>query len=147
MPRGDSLPAQDHVTRLCGRGMDPDRMIITGAAFELRLIDDGRLSVDWVECPHVVAGQRNNDGSKERIKPACRASQICAILNVGEIRQIEHNEKPLNVIEYPTRKNKCHCGIVGLEYGSEGWDAQNDLADLANEKGVLSWIDIDPPRR
>jgi hypothetical protein len=142
MPKGDSLPSEDHVTRMCGRGMDPDQMIVTGAAFELRPIDKGKLSVDWVECPHVPPEKRNNSGSKERLKPACRESQICAMLNVGDIRQIRHNDIPLNVLEYPTTKNKCHCGIVGLEYGPDGWDTQNDLADLANERGSLSWIYI-----
>ncbi len=139
MAKGDPLKSNHNVTRLCGRGWDSETKTVSGAAFELRRKDEGRLSVDWVECLSVDENKRNPEGSQDRLRTVAINPQYCVVLNVGEIRKIKHNSYPLDVIEHPT-SNPCHCGIIGMQYGPASLVTQGELADLANSKGVFYWI-------
>ncbi len=135
MANGDPLPAEHHVTRCCGdRGVDNG--IVTGAAFELRPKDNGKLSVDWVECEYVAHENQNVEGSKSRLKSAGLRPQFIAVLNVGDIRRVHQNNRHLDVVEAHTR-NKCHSAIIGMQYGHEDLLTQDELADLVNDSGTI----------
>lgn len=140
MPRNFQLPADDHVSRGClaGYGTIEGKIIITSAAFEPRKIDKNALSTEWVECPHASEDLRGVPGVVKRQKVYLHMPQPAAILNVGKIREIKHQDRALDVIHWPPEDaENCHCRIIGMDGDDLDGDLQEDLAELANQSKVV----------
>ena len=136
MNRGDSLANQDSVSRGCGRGYRKGK--VRSSAFSLNKKDENCLSVDWVECAFEDPDQRCIEGTVRRqgdllkkIRP-----QKLSILNVGEVKNIAVQGVSLDVVYFPTgrdkKRNRCHCRITGMNGGPADQDFQQELANLAN---------------
>ena len=129
------LPSEDHVARLC-REASISNGRVRGAAFALKVKDEGELSVNWVQCQHVDPSERTIEAAIVRLRAVTRSSQFVAILNVSEVREVEYRGKNLDVIDTSHPKNLCHCSIIGMDMGPECFLAQKELADLANNNPI-----------
>lgn len=134
MAASDPLPAECHVARGCGRGCR--RGTMTRVAFKARPQDDGRLSVDWVECAYALPSERNVGGSLSRLRGRLRPQPV-AILEVGGIRRIRRNGHHLDAVEEPKPDWSCHGAITGMTGGFMDIALQEGLADLANNGQIV----------
>jgi hypothetical protein len=127
-----AIPDADSVARFCAPvNLDSGRP--TGAAFQTRPRDQGRLSCAWVEC---VAGTSTADQQlavrenlSARVAGYDTAGRI-AVLHAGAVRALIIEMQRLDVLHAPTGRNECHAVITGVEGLLELTFAEL-LADLA----------------
>ncbi len=137
MAYGDPLLNGDQVTRGCSRGYDSGK--VTVSAFAMRRGQERRLltiSVDWVECPYADESARNLEGSVNRLKQV-PVHPPYAVLRVSDIRQVRRGEWSLDVKEFGSRPNPCHCGIGSFSGMSVDLELQGELAEIANRSPVI----------
>ncbi len=118
--KGDTIPDQHHITRLC----NPKHIeggLIQATAFMLRSSEES-LSVNWLEFLNCISRRSEiveirNIYSKKFIKVGARA-QI-AVLSVGEIREKVLTESPdgrkLEVFHDPEVNDPSHSGVYNLK--------------------------------
>jgi hypothetical protein len=125
--KGDTIPDQHHIARLCRPKHISDEKI-QASAFMVRVGEES-LSVNWLE--FLKSSSRENEiaelqniYSKKFNKVEVRA-QI-AILNVGEVREKALTESPdrrnLKVLhdpQYGTVNDPSHSGIYNLKHDDE----------------------------
>lgn len=121
--KGDNIPNQDHISRLCFRKYITDGEIQAGA-FMLKSIEES-LSVNWLEylnCPDRISEideLRNIIAGKLTVK---RGEQI-AVLNVGEVCDKVQNESPdkrnLEVLHNPRELDESHSEVKNLKHDDE----------------------------
>lgn len=122
--KGDTIPDQHHVARLCRPKHISDENIQAGA-FMLRAGEES-LSVNWLEflkssCREKEISELQNVYSKKFNKVEARA-QI-AVLNVGEVREKVLREstdrRNLKVLHDPEANDPSHSGIYNLRHDDE----------------------------
>jgi hypothetical protein len=123
--KGDTIPDQHHIARLCRpKCISPDEKI-QASAFMVRVGEES-LSVNWLE--FLKSSSRENEiaelqniYSKKFNKVEVRA-QI-AVLNVGEVREKVLAESPdrrnLKVFHNPEVNDPSHSGIYNLRHDDE----------------------------
>jgi len=115
--KGDRIPPNDHVARLCyGKGIEYGQII--GAAFWPRPRDD-YLSVNWLEClqcpdrPSEIAEIR-----KRYARLNLKKKDKIALLNVGATCSKVENESAdrrcLNATHEPEPDDDSHSGLWGF---------------------------------
>ncbi len=121
--RGNRIPDENHVARLCWPGTIEDGQV-TASSFYLRLGEDG-LSVNWLE--HFKSPNRESELVEVRkvytakelnIRPRARI----AVLKVGEVHNVVHGDFPQVEIchdreeneENPSLHDPSHAGIFGM---------------------------------
>jgi hypothetical protein len=121
-----TIPDEDCVARFCPPGSIDTEGRITAAAFELRKIDDGRLSVQWEQCHSGKAALVAQLAAVKGYAPTGRIGY----LQSGEIRKIGPQ-----VVHRPGKgAKKCHASIVveGAGLTLEREIVADLLAELAN---------------
>jgi hypothetical protein len=122
--KGDTIPDQHHVARLCRPKHISDEKIQAGA-FMVRASEES-LSVNWLEflkssCREKEISELQNVYSKKFNKVEARA-QI-AVLNVGEVREKVLREstdrRNLKVLHDPETNDPSHSGIYNLRHDDE----------------------------
>lgn len=128
--RGDRIPDQDNVARMC-KHSDFDKGQIQAPAFFLKS-GDNSLSVNWLEFLN-CQGRESELVELRRIystKLKVRRSHKIAVLNVGEIREkvqegtkyernVEILHDPIENEKDPSHNDPSHSGIYGLEPDDE----------------------------
>ena len=111
------IPDTDSIARYCGAATLDSAGRPTGAAFQARSQDAGRLSCDWVDC---LAGPPASEQA-EAVRASLRsrvagydANGKVGLLNVGRVRALTMETQQLDVIHVPTRRNTCHAAIAGV---------------------------------
>ena len=104
--KGDTIPDQDHVARLCHPNQAPDGQV-QPAAFMLRQ-EDEYLAVNWLEfldCSCRESGINELRQLYSRKFSRVGAGAKIAVLNVGKICEIVRTERPdnreLKALHYP----------------------------------------------
>ncbi len=95
-----------------------------------------RISVDWVECPYANESARNIEGSVNRLKRV-PVHPPYAVLGASEIRRVRRGEWSLDVREFGSRSNPCHCGITGFSGTTVDLELQDELAEIANRSPII----------
>jgi len=122
--KGDKIPVQDHVARLC-HSKHIDNGLIQATAFMVRANEES-LSVNWLELLHCLSRESEirelrNIYSRKFDRVGVRA-QI-AVLNVGEVCKKVLTESPdrrnLEVLHDPEEDDLSHSGIHNLKYDDE----------------------------
>ena len=122
--KGDPIPDQDHIARLCGFKHAPEGQI-QATAFLLRP-EDHYLSVDWLE----FFGYSDRIEQIEELRNAYTlrlnrvgAKSTIAVLNVGEVCDIVKNEsddaRVLEILHEPLENSPSHSGIYNLRHDDE----------------------------
>jgi len=142
----DPLPDPDHVVRLVDykrQERDPHTDAFRGifpAAFELRDIDKGALSVTWVEY-----FKSQDDPVRAAIEAICSAmkkSQEDSVFAIGQVAAIksasETSGHSVRVIYAPTGNNKAHSSI--RQFSNEDLElldhwASEIFSDIRNRDG------------
>lgn len=115
LPAPRHIPNADHIARYCAPVNLDAAGCPTGAAFQLRTLDRGRLSCDWVEClsgPPPAAQAAALRRSLSRVGGYNAAGKI-GILNAGDVRALELEAQRLAVVHAPGHRNTCHAVIEG----------------------------------
>jgi hypothetical protein len=122
--KGDPIPDQHHIARLCRPKYISDEQIQAGA-FMVRVGEES-LSVNWLEflkcsCRKREIAELQNIYSKKFNKVEARAK--IAVLNVGEVREKVLTESPdrrnLKVLHEPELNDPSHSGIYNLKHDDE----------------------------
>lgn len=128
--KGDTVPDNDHIARLClKKHVEDDE--IQATAFHLRPTDVF-LSVNWLE--YLKCSNRDREimeiqkvySAKLKIKPPAKI----AVLNVGEVREkvrtgsqdernLEVLHEPLPGLSHPEIVDPSHSGIYNLKQNDE----------------------------
>jgi len=124
--KGDPVPTQNHITRCCFASRCTEDGRVTGAAFQLREIDD-YLSVNWLE--YLQLSNRQDEIQEIRkvlnSKLTLTANAKIAVLNVGDI--LNHvsintpDNRNLRVLHEPIEDEQevydpSHSGIYGFRF-------------------------------
>lgn len=117
--KGDRIPDQHHVSRLCTQ-KHIDKGNIQATAFMLRKSEES-LSVNWVEFLNCV--HRENEIEELRKiyskKLTVGLRSKIAILNVGKVRRKVLDETPdrrnINILHEPEIDDPSHSGIYNLK--------------------------------
>jgi hypothetical protein len=118
--KGDPVPSQDHIARLCGGAKLDDDRNVTGACFLPRLNEE-YLSVNWLEPLHPEDRTVQLTSLRQVLagKVTLGAKAKLAVLNVGEVRNHVLRESPdrrkLRVLHEPEANDAFHCGIYDIE--------------------------------
>lgn len=136
MPFGDLLPVGDQVTRGCSGGYDKGEVTPSAFAMRKRERSQLRISVDWVECPYADRVTRNIEGSTNRLR-AAYVRPPYAVLGVVDISEVRREEWALEVNEFGSLSNPCHCGIGMFSDTPVDLELQSDLAEIANKSPVI----------
>lgn len=125
--KGDTIPDDDHIARLCMPKHVPDGQI-QATAFLLRSDEDG-LSVNWLEFLDCSSRESEIDEirrtykAKLDIKPGAKI----AVLNVGEVREKvltgSDDNRNLAVLHNPEINDQSHSEIYNLRNDNE-WIAE-----------------------
>lgn len=125
--KGDTIPDDDHIARLCMPKHVPDGQI-QATAFLLRSDEDG-LSVNWLEFLDCSSRESEIDEirrtykAKLDIKPGAKI----AVLNVGEVREKvltgSKDNRNLAVLHNPEINDQSHSEIYNLRNDNE-WIAE-----------------------
>lgn len=121
--KGDTIPDNDHIARLClPKHVDDEQ--IQATAFQLRPNED-ILSVNWLEFLNCSSRESQIDEirktymSKLDVKPRAKI----AVLNVGEVRKKvlteSSDDRNLEVLHDPLRNDPSHSGIYNLKQDDE----------------------------
>ena len=122
--KGDPIPDQDHVARLCSYQHAPEGQI-QATAFLLKK-DDHCLSVDWLEffnCSTII-----EEFAEIRKVYTLRfnrvgAKALIAVLNVGEVCEKvlkeSHDRRILEILHDPLKNDPSHSGIYNLRPDNE----------------------------
>lgn len=126
--KGDTIPDQDHVARLCKPNQAPEGQI-QPSAFLLRA-EEEYLSANWLEFLNCSCREREINELRQlysRKFLSVGAGARIAVLNVGKICEIVRTEIPdnpeLKVLHYPALKvddptlrvdDQSHSGIYNL---------------------------------
>jgi len=116
--KGDHLPKQDHIARLCLQKTISDGQI-QATAFQLRKTDE-YLSANWVEFLNCSDREREIKVLRDIYpkKLTVKRTAKIAILNVGEVIDKVKNETPdgrtLRVLHNPNEVDPSHSGIYDL---------------------------------
>ncbi len=133
--KGDAVPDDDHISRLCsGITINPDGTV-NGAAFQLRpgRPDEDHVSVNWLEFLELPNREAEISAIREVLASKLRlgAKAKLAVLNVGEMRDYVAQESPdnrnLRVLHWPEDNDPSHGGIYDLPTDD------NLIADLIAE--------------
>ena len=133
------IPDDNSVARFCSAATVLDSTgHVTGAAFFPRPQDEGRISVEWVECvsaPPLTVQLDAIRASLSKRVVGYRASGKIALLRTGDVRNVVHENQRLDVVHRPTHSSRCHAGIIGLD-GLLVLPLAEMLSDLANTNTV-----------
>ena len=122
--KGDTIPDNDHIVRLCHNKYVADEQI-QATAFQLRRNEDS-LSVNWLEC--LNCSGRENEIAEMRKMYAETFSSVgtraeIAVLNVGEVREKVRLGSPdrrnIDVLHDPMPEDPSHSGIYNLKPDNE----------------------------
>jgi hypothetical protein len=122
--KGDTIPDNDHIARLCHNKYVADEQI-QATAFQLRRNEDG-LSVNWLE--FLNCSSRQNEIVEIRKIYAETFSSVgtrakIAVLNVGEVREKVVTEsldkRELDFLHDPLVGDPSHSGIYNLKPDNE----------------------------
>lgn len=122
--KGDKIPDQDHISRLCLPRTIAEDGQIQAAAFVLRKDEEG-LSVNWLE--FLGCSSREDEINEVRdvynAKMTVGAKAKIAVLNVGQVCKkvlIESIERrKLDVLHDPEEVDPSHSGIYNLRLDDE----------------------------
>ena len=117
--KGDRIPDEDHISRLCFSKTIREDGKIAASAFILREKDES-LSVNWLE--YLNCSSRESEIAKIRkvysLKLNVKAKEKLAILNVGKMCSKVKNESPdkrsLYVLHKKGRNDPSHSGIYNM---------------------------------
>jgi len=122
--KGDTIPDQNHIARLClPKHVDNEQ--IQATAFQLRPPNEDFLSVNWLEFFNC---QSRESEIEEMQKVYCAKLDVkprakIAVLNVGEVRKKVLTESPdgrnLEVLHNPSMNDPSHSGIYNLKQDDE----------------------------
>lgn len=115
LPR--AIPNTDSVARYCAPVNLDREGRPTGAAFQTRPQDEGRLSCTWVEClsgPPAAARARAVRANLSSRVVGYDANGKIGLLNVSDVRALIVDTQQLDVSHRPTNKNACHAAITGV---------------------------------
>ena len=122
--KGDTIPDQNHISRLClPKHVDNEQ--IQATAFQLRPPNEDFLSVNWLE---FLNCQSRESEIEEMQKVYCAKLDVkprakIAVLNVGEVRKKVLTESPdgrnLEVLHNPSMNDPSHSGIYNLKQDDE----------------------------
>ncbi len=122
--KGDTIPDQNHIARLClPKHVDNEQ--IQATAFQLRPPNEDFLSVNWLE---FLNCQSRESEIEEMQKVYCAKLDVkprakIAVLNVGEVRKKVLTESPdgrnLEVLHNPSMNDPSHSGIYNLKQDDE----------------------------
>jgi len=122
--KGDTIPDQNHIARLClPKHVDNEQ--IQATAFQLRPPNEDFLSVNWLE---FLNCQSRESEIEEMQKIYCAKLDVkprakIAVLNVGEVRKKVLTESPdgrnLEVLHNPSMNDPSHSGIYNLKQDDE----------------------------
>lgn len=147
MPEDKPVPPEHRVARYCFATRFQGGKI-SALNFEPRVIDEGRLSTNWVECPHVEVDERNELGARRRLLRKITRNQAedrIAILGVGDIVAIGAAQGSLGVVADGGAGNPCHVSIRQFtppgprhprDQSPKDLEAQNALARLARSNAL-----------
>ena len=117
--KGDTIPEEDNIARLCAPKTAPDG-VIQATAFMLRMGEES-LSVNWLEVLNCISREteiaeiQNVYSSKLTIGMRAKL----AVLNVGEVRDKVRTEssdsRDLEVLHAPETVDPSHSGIYNLK--------------------------------
>jgi len=117
--KGDPVPNKDHICRYCSATQCTEKGQVTGAAFQLRPIDEN-LSVNWLEFLRLASRQEQISEVRRVLSLTLGAKAKIAVLNVGEILNYVRTQSPdsrnLSVLHNPEEDDPSHSGIYGLRY-------------------------------
>ena len=124
---GDIVPTEDHISRYCSPLRCTEEGQVTGAAFQLREIDE-YLSVNWLEYLQQAIWQEKIQEVRRVLNSKLRltANAKIAVLNVGDIIDHVRTKSPdhrnLSVLHEPIEDDPSqeddlsHSGIYGFKY-------------------------------
>ncbi|MGB7293745.1 MAG: hypothetical protein WBD99_16365 [Thermodesulfobacteriota bacterium] len=122
--KGDTIPDNDHIARLCHNKHVADEQI-QATAFQLRQNEDA-LSANWLE--FLSCSSRQSEIVEIRKIYSETFSSLgtrakIAVLNVGEVREKVLTESPdkreLEVLHDPLVRDPSHSGIYNLKQDDE----------------------------
>jgi hypothetical protein len=122
--KGDTIPDNDHISRLCHNKHVADEHI-QATAFQLRR-DEDSLSVNWLEC--LKCSSRENEIAEMRKIYAETFSRVgtrakIAVPNVGEVREKVRLGSPdkrnIDVLHDPKPEDPSHSEIYNLKLDNE----------------------------
>lgn len=121
------LPDTDHVSRLCSKKQITEDGRVSGAAFQVRPIDNGRLSVNWVEKlglssrPDEIKALSEIYAAKVKRYPITGSS--ISILNIGKTKNHVHeSSEDKRLLEFFPNENandKSHATINNVKLDEE----------------------------
>ena len=122
--KGDTIPDNNHIARLCHNKHVAD-VQIQATAFQLRRNEDG-LSVNWLEFLNCSSRENEIDEIRkiysETFSSVGTRAKI-AVLNVGGVREKVRSESPdgrnLDVLHDPETEDPSHSGIYNLKQDDE----------------------------
>jgi hypothetical protein len=118
--KGDALPKEDHITRLCGGSHITEAGEPRATAFFLKPKDSGSgLSVNWLE--HLGLPSRAAEITEirrimaEKFMKGVGSTAILAVLNVGQalssVREESADNRELAILHEPSPRDPSHSGI------------------------------------
>lgn len=117
--KGDPVPNKDHICRYCSATQCTEKGQVTGAAFQLRTIDEN-LSVNWLEFLRLANRQEQISEVRRVLSLTLVAKAKIAVLNVGEILNYVRTQSPdsrnLSVLHNPEEDDPSHSAIYGFRY-------------------------------
>lgn len=105
----------------------------TGAHFQTRPQDQGRLSCAWVECLSAPPAAAQHEAVRTNLRSRVAgydSNGRIGLLNAGAVRALILDTQRLDVVHLPSQKNPCHSVITGVAGVLELTFAEL-LADLA----------------
>lgn len=127
------IPDSDFVARFCAPVNLDANGRPTGAAFQTRPQDQGRLSCAWVECLSGPPAAAQAAAVRANLWPRVAGYDTngrIGLLNAGEVRALVADSQRLDVAHWPNVKNPCHSAVAGVGGVLELTFAEL-LADLA----------------
>lgn len=116
--KGDNIPSDHHIARLCGsKGIEGDQ--ITAAAF-LPRPDEAYLSVNWIEhlgCldrPSEIAEIRRRYAATFRLKKKYRIALLNVGLTCSEVSQKSEDHRCLSATHEPVPADDSHSALLGF---------------------------------
>jgi hypothetical protein len=122
--KGDTIPDQDHVARLCFPKHIPEGQI-QATAFMVRE-DEESLSVNWLEFLNCSCRENEITALRDIYNATFNrvgTRAMIAVLNVGEVREKVLKEssdgRNLEILHDPIADDPSHSGIYNLQYNDE----------------------------
>lgn len=115
------IPDTDHVSRLCSEKQITDKGRVSGAAFQLRKLDQGLLSVNWNENLNLASRDLEIEALSKiytKVKSIPVVGRSISILNVGNTKNHVHknseDKRWLEFLHNPSKDDKSHAGIKNV---------------------------------